>query len=41
MHDVFKNIEACNLVKKQRVLMMFDYIVADMISDKKNLSSSH
>ena len=35
MHDVFKNIEAYNLVKKQRVLMMFDCNVADMISDKK------
>ena len=35
MGDVHKNIEEYNLGKKQKVLIVFDDIIADMINNKK------
>ena len=35
MHYVYKNIEEYNLGKKRKVLIVFDDIIADMISNKK------
>ena len=35
MQDVYKNIEKCNPGKKRKVLIFFDDMIADMISNKK------
>ena len=35
MYDVYKNIEESNPAKKHRVLIVFGYVIADMISNKK------
>ena len=35
MQDVYKNIEEYNLGKKLKVLIVFDDMIADMISNKK------
>ena len=35
MQDVFKNIEDCNIDKKQKILAVFDDVIADMINNKK------
>ena len=35
MHDVYQNIEECNPAKEHRVLIIFDYMFANMISNKK------
>ena len=35
MQDVYKNIEEYNLGKKRIVLIVFDYMIANMINDKK------
>ena len=35
MHDVYKNIEEYNLGKKRKVLIVFCYMIADMINNKK------
>ena len=35
LHDVYKNIKEWNLAKEHRVLIVFDYMIADMISNKK------
>ena len=35
MQDVYKNIEEFNLVKKHKVLIVFDDMIADMINNKK------
>ena len=35
MQDVYKNIEDYNLGKKRKVLIVFDDMIADMISNKK------
>ena len=35
MQDVYKNIEKCNRGKKRKVLIFFDDMIADMISNKK------
>ena len=35
MQDVFKNIEDYNPIKKRKVLIVFDDMIADMINDKK------
>ena len=37
MQDVYKDIEEYNLGKKRKVLIVFDDMIADMISNKKNL----
>ena len=33
--DMYKNIDECNLNKEQKILIMFDDMVADMFSNKK------
>ena len=33
--DIYKNIEDCYPNEKQKILIAFDYIIADMLSDKK------
>ena len=35
MDDIYKNIEECNPNKKQKMLIVFDDMVADMLSNKK------
>ena len=35
MHDVYKNIDNYNLNKENKILIVFDYIIADMINNKK------
>ena len=35
MEDVYKNIENYNLVKKRKILIVFDEMIADMINNKK------
>ena len=35
--DVYKKIEEYNPGKKRNVLIMFNYLIADMINDKKKL----
>ena len=41
MQDIYKNIEEYYLRKKRKVLMAFDYMIADMINKKKSKSSSN
>ena len=35
MDDIYKNIEDCNLIKQQKILIVFDYMIADMLSNEK------
>ena len=35
MQDVYKNIEDYNPIKKRKVLIIFDDMIADMISNNK------
>ena len=35
MHDVYKNIDNYNLNKENKILIVFDDIIADMINNKK------
>ena len=35
MDDIYKNIEEYNLNKKRKILIVFDDIVADLLSNKK------
>ena len=35
MQDVYKNIEDCNPIKKRKVLIIFDDMIADMINNNK------
>ena len=37
MQDVYKNIEDYNPGKKHKILIAFDDMIADMITNKKNL----
>ena len=38
MQDVYKNIEDYNLIKKCKVLIIFDDMIADMINNNKRNS---
>ena len=35
MDDIYKNIEECNPNKKCKALIIFDYMIPDMLSNKK------
>ena len=35
MHDVYKNINNYNPDKEKKLLIVFDYMIADMINNKK------
>ena len=35
MQDVYKNIEDYNPIKKRKILIVFDDVIADMISNNK------
>ena len=35
MDDLYKNIEEYNLSKKQKILVIFDDMIADMLGNKK------
>ena len=35
MNDIYKNIEECNPNKKCKILIAFDDVIADMLSNKK------
>ena len=35
MNDIYKNIEEYNLNKKRKISILFNYLIADMLSDKK------
>ena len=39
MHDVYKNIDEYNIDKERKILIVFDVMIADMISNK-NLNST-
>ena len=39
MQDVYKNIEDYNPIKKRKVLIVFDDMIADMINNKQFLLS--
>ena len=41
MQDVYKNIEEYNIGKKRKILIVFDDMTADMISNKKSKFSSN
>ena len=34
--DIYKNIEEYNPNKKRKILIVFDYVIADMLNNKKN-----
>ena len=34
MDDIYKNIEECSLNKKRKILIVFDHVIADMLSNK-------
>ena len=36
MQDVYKNIEDYNTIKKRKILIVFDDMIADMISNNKS-----
>ena len=38
MHDVYKNIDNYNLNKENKILIVFDDMIADMINNKKSNS---
>ena len=38
MHDVYKNIDECNPDKENKILIVFDDMIADMIRNKKTNS---
>ena len=35
MHDVYKNIDDCNPDKENKILIVFNDVIADMIHNKK------
>ena len=35
MKDVYENIEKCNSGKKHKILIVFDYMIADLMNNKK------
>ena len=35
MNDIYKNIEECNPNKKRKKLIVFDDMIADMLSNRK------
>ena len=35
MHDIYKNIDEYNIHKERKILIVFDDMIADMISNKK------
>ena len=35
MYNIYKNIEEYNLNKERKILIVFDDMIADMISNKK------
>ena len=35
MDDIYENIEECNRNKEYKKFLFFDYMIADMLSDKK------
>ena len=40
MDDIYKNIKEYNPSKEHKILIAFDYMIADMISDKIQSRSS-
>ena len=40
MDNIYKNIEEYNPNKKRKILIVFDNMIADMLSNKKNYSYS-
>ena len=35
MDDIYKNIERCNPNRKRKILIVFDDMISDMLSNKK------
>ena len=35
MHNVYKNIEECNIDKENEILLVFDDMIANMINNRK------
>ena len=40
MNDIYKNIEEYNPNKKRKILIVFDNMIDDMLSNKKDYSYS-
>ena len=40
MNDIYKNIEEYNPNKKRKILIVFDNMIVDMLSNKKDYSYS-
>ena len=38
MDDIYNNMEECNANKKRKILIVFDDIIIDMLSNKKRKS---
>ena len=38
MHNVYKNIDNYNIIKENKILIVFDDMIADMINNKKSNS---
>ena len=41
MDNICKNIDEHNPNRKHKILIVFDYMIADMISNKKTLANGH
>ena len=40
MDDVYGNIKECNLNKKHKILILFDYMIVYMLSNKTSTNSN-
>ena len=40
MNDIYKNIEGYNPIIKQKILMIFDDMIAEILSNQTNISNS-
>ena len=40
MDDVYGNIKECNLNKKRKILILFDYMIVYMLSNKTSINSN-
>ena len=41
MQDVYKNIDKYNVHEDRKILIVFDYMIADVINNKKNKFNSN
>ena len=41
MDDIYENIKECNLSKEGKILIIFDGMIADVLSNKKTSANSN